>query len=83
MESEQMAAIKILENVRRRLQESPYGFQRRVDAAYENGVLTLRGKVPTFFLKQTAQALVAKVDGVRQVNNLVDVPIATHQSFRQ
>jgi osmotically-inducible protein OsmY len=75
MEIEDMTPIKVLENVRRRLQESPYGFQRRVDAAYEDGVLTLRGRVPTFFLKQTAQALVAKVDGVRQVVNLVDVPI--------
>lgn len=69
-----MVASRILETVKRRLQESPYGFQRRVDAAYEDGVLTLRGRVPTFFLKQTAQALVAKVDGVRQVINLVDVP---------
>jgi osmotically-inducible protein OsmY len=76
MESEQMVACKILENVKRRLAESPYGFQRRVDAAYDNGILTLSGRVPTFFLKQTAQALVAKVDGVRQVVNLVDVPPA-------
>jgi hypothetical protein len=36
-------------------------------------VLTLRGKVPTFYLKQTLQALVEKVDGVTQVQNLVDV----------
>jgi osmotically-inducible protein OsmY len=49
--------------------------QRRVDAAFENGIITLRGRVPTFFLKQTAQALVAKVDGVSQVVNLVDVPV--------
>lgn len=70
-----MVGTSILENVRRRLHESPYGFQRRVDAAFEDGILTLSGRLPTFFLKQTAQALAAKVDGVRQVVNLVDVPI--------
>jgi osmotically-inducible protein OsmY len=75
MENDQVTSTKILENVKRRLQESPYGFQRRIDAAIENGIITLRGRVPTFFLKQTAQALVSKVDGVNQVVNLVDVPV--------
>ena len=74
METNDMVAARILESVKRRLAESPYGFQRRVDAAYDNGVLTLSGRVPTFFLKQTAQSLAAKVDGVHQVVNLVDVP---------
>ena len=77
-----MVATRILENVKQRLAESPYGFQRRVDAAYDNGVLTLSGRVPTFFLKQTAQSLVAKVDGVRQVINLVDVPLASSVQHR-
>ena len=75
MENDIVTPKIILENVRRLLQESPYRLQRRVDAAFEDGILTLHGRVPTFFLKQTAQALVAKVDGVRQVVNLVDVPI--------
>lgn len=68
-----MVASGVLEDVKRRLNESPYGFQRRVDAAYDNGVLTLRGRVPSYYLKQTAQTLASKVDGVRQVVNLVDV----------
>jgi osmotically-inducible protein OsmY len=68
-----MVATKVLDNVKRRLDESSYGFQRRLDIAYDDGILTLRGRVPSFYLKQTAQALVAKVDGVRQVVNLVDV----------
>jgi osmotically-inducible protein OsmY len=68
-----MVATKVLDNVRRRLEESPYGFQRRLDLAYDDGVLTLRGRVPSYYLKQTAQTLAAKVEGVRQVVNLVDV----------
>lgn len=68
-----MTAACVLEDVRRRLDESPYGFQRRIQVACDDGVLVLRGRVPTYFLKQTAQSLAAKVDGVRQVVNLVDV----------
>ena len=73
MESEPSTSSKTLDNVNRRLAESPYGLQRRVDGAYDDGILTLRGRLPTFFLKQTAQAVVARVEGVRQVINLVDV----------
>ena len=72
-----MVAANVLDAVRRRLHESPYRFQRTVEVAYDNGVLTLSGRVPTFFLKQTAQVLASKVAGVRQVINLVDVPVAT------
>lgn len=68
-----MVATKVLDNVQRRLDESSYGFQQRLNIAYDDGVLTLRGRVPSFYLKQTAQTLAAKVDGVRQVVNLVDV----------
>lgn len=68
-----MTAACVIENVRRCLDESPYRFQRRISVACDDGVLVLRGNVPTFFLKQTAQSLAGKVDGVRQVINLVDV----------
>jgi len=63
----------ILETVQRRLRESSYYYLRTVSCVYEQGVLTLRGKVPTFYLKQTLQSIVEKVDGVTQIQNLVDV----------
>jgi len=63
----------ILESVQRRLRESSYYYLRSVSCAFEEGVLTLSGRVPTFYLKQTVQSLAEKVEGVRQVVNLVDV----------
>jgi osmotically-inducible protein OsmY len=59
--------------VERRLRESSYYYLRSIRCFYEAGVVTLRGRVPTFYLKQTVQSIVEKIDGVEQVVNLVDV----------
>ena len=63
----------IVENVRRRLHDSSYYYLRTITCACEEGVLTLRGRVPSYFLKQTVQVLAEKVEGVHHVVNLVDV----------
>ncbi len=63
----------ILQSIDRRLRESSYYYLRTISTAYEAGVVTLRGRVPTFYLKQTVQAIVEKIEGVEQVVNLVDV----------
>ncbi len=44
---------------RRELQRSSYLAIRRVECRYRDGVLTLRGRLPSFFLKQVAQTAVA------------------------
>jgi osmotically-inducible protein OsmY len=41
--------------------------------AYSNGVLTIAGCVPSFYLKQLLQELLKRVDGVQYVDNQVDV----------
>jgi osmotically-inducible protein OsmY len=43
----------------------------RLDCHVRDGVIELTGKVPSFYLKQMAQAVVAKVDNVRGVQNYV------------
>ena len=63
----------ILQSIERRLRESSYYYLRTISAAHEAGVITLRGRVPTFYLKQTVQAIVEKIEGVDRVVNLVDV----------
>lgn len=67
------AGAATLELVQRRLRESSYYYLRTISCAFEEGVLTLRGRVPSYYLKQTVQALAEKVEGVQQVVNLVDV----------
>jgi len=69
----------VLRRVRARLTEDcPYGFYFR-DITYEhrNGVLTLRGQLPTFYLKQVLQTWLRDVDGVERIDNQVDVVSST------
>ena len=70
---------RIEELARHRLaNDCPYSFYfRAVNINYADGILTLRGRVPTFYLKQILQTLLARVDGVRSIDNQVDVSSAT------
>lgn len=72
-----IAAIKkpalITDVAAARLQASSYPSIRKVLCVYEEGVLLLRGRLPTFFLKQMAQIAVADIEGVKQVVNQIEV----------
>lgn len=46
------------------LQASGYAVLRSVKVEYDEDVVVLRGRVPTFYLKQVAQAVASKVPGV-------------------
>ncbi len=59
--------------MRCRLTQSPYHAVRRVDVDERQGVLTLSGRVPNYYLKQMAQTAAAKVEGVKRVINRIDV----------
>lgn len=61
------------ERVRRRLTQSPYYAVRRVNVEERHGVLTLSGRLPNYYQKQIAQAAAAKVEGVTQIVNRIDV----------
>ncbi len=59
---------------RRMLTDCPYAFYfRDITCHYCDGVLILRGRVPTFYLKQILQTVLKDLDGVQQINNQVDV----------
>ena len=51
------------------LQRSPHFPIRSVSCECRQGVLFLRGPLPTFYLKQLAQETVARVGGISQVVN--------------
>lgn len=56
-----------------RLQASPYPSIRNIFCMYDEGILVLLGRVPSFFQKQLAQIAVANIEGVRQIVNRVEV----------
>jgi osmotically-inducible protein OsmY len=57
----------------RRLRGSSFLALRNVCCEYHEGVLTLRGCLPTYYLKQIAQEVVAEVEGVRLISNRIEV----------
>ena len=56
-----------------RLRQSGYHQLQLISCEFHEGVLTLRGRVSTFYLKQVAQTLINQLDGVGEVNNRLEV----------
>lgn len=72
------ARIKIERLARKELGRHCH-FRGRVDGfqfEHHEGVLTVQGRVPTFYLKQLLQTALKRVDGVERINNRVDVVCA-------
>ena len=71
---------EIAEIAQQLLRKSAYFELRNVSCEFSGGVLTLRGRVPSYHLKQLAQASVADVPGVIEIHNRVEVtPSRTSQ----
>ena len=68
-----IAAPTIAEVAIERLRDSPYTAMRRISCECKHGVLFLRGRLFSFHEKQVAQETVARIDGVTQVVNEVEV----------
>jgi osmotically-inducible protein OsmY len=66
---------RIQTSVEDRLRRCGYAALSTVCCEFQGdcGVLHLRGSVPSYFLKQVAQELVTDLDGVRFVNNQINV----------
>ena len=62
----------ILDRARSVLRGYAYSSLRRLDCSVENGVLTVRGVLPSFYLKQVVQEALLS-DSSCQVRNLVTV----------
>ena len=63
----------IAELAESRLRSNPYLALKNVSCEYQEGVLILRGCLPTYYLKQVAQEAVASVAGVQHILNQIEV----------
>ena len=54
-------------------QSSGYGSIRRLQCEVTEGVVTVHGTVPNYYLKQMAQTLINRLETIRSVTNLVEV----------
>lgn len=66
----------VLEAARASLRRSSSIVVRAVSCDYDQGVLVLRGRVPSYYCKQLAQETVAHLPGVTQVANAIEVDTA-------
>jgi osmotically-inducible protein OsmY len=58
----------------RALRSGPYPALKKLSCDYQDGVLVLRGCLPTYYLKQIAQEVVAhRVKGVGRLDNQIQV----------
>jgi len=64
---------QIVEGAENRLRHNSYLALKNVHCDYNEGVLTLRGCLPTYYLKQIAQATVARLEGVQRIVNEIEV----------
>ena len=55
------------------LMTNPHVPSHQVLVEAEGGRIVLKGNVTSFFQKQMAQEVVRRVDGVQQINNLLQV----------
>ena len=55
------------------LKTSPHLSQRNLQFQAEQGRVTLEGKVASYFQKQMAQEVVLRLDGVEEIENLLEV----------
>ena len=64
---------RVEEAVRNRLNESAYPSIKHIDCQFDDGILVLRGRLPSFFMKQVAQETIADLDGIKEIVNCVEV----------
>jgi osmotically-inducible protein OsmY len=63
----------IARRAQERLRSSSYVSVQRLTCDVHEGMLTLRGRLPSFHTKQVALSLVAEVEGVEEIIDRVEV----------
>ncbi len=56
-----------------RLRQHSYLALKNISCECRHGQLTLRGCVPSYYLKQIAQTVIAKIDGIAGIRNEIEV----------
>ncbi len=75
--------MSVAELAERLLRSSPYLALRNITCDSVDGILVLRGYLPTYYLKQMAQAIVFHIEGVTQVINEIEVVNAPALALRR
>jgi hypothetical protein len=72
-ESSRPAQPQVAEEAQRTLKESPYFALRTLRVDYHEGILTVRGRVPTFYARQVAVETLRRMKSVEQLVDRIEV----------
>jgi osmotically-inducible protein OsmY len=75
--------VRITELVEQCLRSNPYLALKTVSCDWLDGVLVLRGCLPSYYLKQIAQEAVASLEGVERIDNQIQVVTPADHSGRR
>ena len=64
---------RVADTAKQRLRDSGYHILTSVSCDYREGVLILRGCVPTYYMKQIAQTVVQNIEEISQIDNRLEV----------
>jgi hypothetical protein len=64
---------KLIEMAEGCLRSNAHVIMKNVSCDYRDGVLVLRGSLPTYYLKQLAQEVVAQLHGIKRIDNQIQV----------
>jgi osmotically-inducible protein OsmY len=65
--------LRLAERVEQALRATRYGPLRGIEVAVQARLIILRGQVPSYYLKQAAQAIALAVPGAHELRNHLDV----------
>jgi osmotically-inducible protein OsmY len=74
-ETERGDSGPVLEDLRRRLKETGYHELRQLDVTYHEGLVVLRGRVGSYYVKQLAQSVLMRVEGICLLVNSIEVSV--------
>lgn len=65
--------VALTHRVQETFRQSPYRRLHLVSTEVRNGVAVLEGRVPSFHIKQVAHCLLSNLEGLRRVENRLEV----------
>jgi osmotically-inducible protein OsmY len=68
-----LASSQVVEGAENCLRHNSYLALKNVQCDFHEGVLTLKGCLPTYYLKQMAQSVVGRIEGVKRIVNEIEV----------
>jgi osmotically-inducible protein OsmY len=73
LRTQSLEDLRLAERIERALRATGYGALRAVEVSVKTRVVILLGQVPSYYLKQIAQATAQAVPGAHQIHNGLDV----------